>query len=118
MPLRHAAPSTPQVFDSLHWLAKSQWRRPLEFLPGQAHEDGKREHRGNFTQEADLVCGICGAPGGYETAEVRDVRRNGGGRGLCKAQGKRVDGVFPGRPLRAFGINADQWTAASQDEGE
>ena len=34
---------------------------------------------------------------GYETAEVRDVRRNGGRRGLCGRPGKRVDGVFPGR---------------------
>ena len=49
------------------------------------------EHRGDFTQKADLVCGICGAHGGYETAEVRDVRRNGGGRGLCGGPGKRVD---------------------------
>ena len=68
-------------------------------------------------QEADLVCGICGAHGGYGTAEVRDIRRNGGGRGLCVGQGKRVDGVFRGR-IRAFGINADQWTTAVQDEGE
>ena len=30
---------------------------------------------------------------------MRDVRRNnGGGRGLCGGPGKRVDGVFPGRP--------------------
>ena len=43
------------------------------------------------------VCKICGAHGGYETAKVRDVRRNGGGRGLCRGPGKRVDGVFPGR---------------------
>ena len=50
-------------------------------------------HRGDFTQEADLVCGICGAHGGYEIAEVRDVRSNGGGRGLCGGPGKRVDGV-------------------------
>ena len=28
---------------------------------------------------------------------MRDVRRNGGGRGLCGGSGKRVDGVFPGR---------------------
>ena len=48
--------------------------------------------------EADLVCGICGAHGGYETPEVRDVRRIGGRRGLCGGSGKRVDGVFPGRP--------------------
>ena len=44
-------------------------------------------------QKAGLVCGISGAHGGYETAEVRDVRRNGGGRGLCGGPGKTVDGV-------------------------
>ena len=58
-------------------------------------------HRGDFTQKADLVCGICGAHGGYETAEVRDVRRNGGGRGRCGGPGKIVDGVFLGR-LQSF----------------
>ena len=35
---------------------------------------------------------------GYETAEVHDVRRIGGGCGLCGGPGKRVDGAFPGRP--------------------
>ena len=54
--------------------------------------------------------------GGYETAEVRDVRRIGGGRGLRGGPGKRVDEVFPGR--RAFHINADQWTTATKEEGE
>ena len=29
---------------------------------------------------------------------MRDVWSNGGGRGLCGGPGKRVDGVFPGRP--------------------
>ena len=48
---------------------------------------------------------------------MRDVRRIGGGRGLCGGGGKRVDGVFLD-DLRAFGINADQWTTAAQDEGE
>ena len=33
-------------------------------------------------QGADPVRGICGVHGGHETAEVRDVRRIGGGRGL------------------------------------
>ena len=69
-------------------------------------------------QEVDLVCGICGAHGGYETAEVRDVRRNGRGRGLCRGSGKRrVDGCFLD-DLRAFDINTYQWTTATQDEGE
>ena len=34
-------------------------------------------------QEANLPRGICGVYGGYEIAEVRDVRRIGEGRGLC-----------------------------------
>ena len=98
VPLRHAPQSPPQVLDSLHRLAKARSHRPPDFLPGHAYQDGKLEHRGDFTQEADLVCGICGAHGGYETAKVRGVRRLGGGRGLCGGPGKRVDGVFPGRP--------------------
>ena len=97
VPLRHA-PSPPQVLGSLHRLAKAQSRRPPDFLPGHDYQDGKWQHRGDFTQEADLVCGICGAHRGYETAEVRGVWRLGGGRGLCGGPGKRVDGVFTGRP--------------------
>ena len=55
-------------------------------------------------QEDDLVRGICGARGRYETAEVCDVRRIGGGAGCFLDD------------LRAFGINADLWTTAVQDE--
>ena len=48
---------------------------------------------------------------------MRDIRRIGGGRELCGGAGKRVDvGCFLD-DLRAFGINADQWTTAAQDEG-
>ena len=57
--------------------------------------------------------------GEYETAaDVRDVWRGGGGRGLRGGAGKRVGRVFPGRPQSFRGINADQWTTAVQDEGE
>ena len=49
---------------------------------------------------------------------MRDVRRTGGGHGLCGRLGKRVDGVFLDDLIRAFGINADQWATAAQDEGE
>ena len=48
---------------------------------------------------------------------MRDVRRIGGGRGLCGGLGKRGMGCFLD-DLRAFGINADQWTTAAQDEVE
>ena len=54
--------------------------------------------------------------GGYETAEVRGVRRIGGGRGLCGGPGEWM-GCFLD-DLRAFGINADHWTTAAQNEGE
>ena len=40
-PLRHAAPSPPQVLDSLHRLAKAQSNRPPDFLSGHASQDGK-----------------------------------------------------------------------------
>ena len=51
---------------------------------------------------------------------MRDVRRNGGARGLCGGPGKRVDGAFPGRPPQGFRhqrrpVDA---TTAAQDEGE
>ena len=41
VPLRHAAPSPPQVLDSLHRLVKAQSRRPPGFLSGHAYQDGK-----------------------------------------------------------------------------
>ena len=42
VPLRHSASSQPQVFDSLHRLAKAQSRRPPDFLSdGYAYQDGK-----------------------------------------------------------------------------
>ena len=63
------------------------------------------------------VRGICGVHGGHEITEVRDVWRTDGGRGLRGGTGKRVDGCLLD-DLRAFGINADHWTTAVQDEGE
>ena len=45
-----------------------------------------------------LLPDICSVHGGYGTAEVRDVRRICEGRGLHRGAGKRVNGVFPGRP--------------------
>ena len=40
-----------------------------------------------------------------------------GGAGCVGGQGKKWMGCFLDN-LRAFGINADQWTTAAQDEGE
>ena len=65
---------------------------------GTLVKTGSESIEATLPRKADLVCEICGAHGGYDTAEVRDVRRNGGGRGLCGRPGKTMDGVFPGRP--------------------
>ena len=46
---------------------------------------------------------------------MRDVRITGGWRGLSRGQKKEGTGCFPD-DLRAFAINADQWTTAVQDE--
>ena len=45
------------------------------------------------------------------------VMRTGGGAGCVGRQEKEWMGCFLD-DLRAFGINADQWTTAAQDEGE
>ena len=41
VPRRHAAPSPPQVLDSLHRLVKAQSHRPPDFLFGHACQDRK-----------------------------------------------------------------------------
>ena len=41
LPLRHAAPSPPQLPNSLHRLAKEQSRRPPDFVSGHAYQDEK-----------------------------------------------------------------------------
>ena len=70
-------------------------------------------------KKTDPVRGICVAHEEHETAEVRDLRRNGGGRGLREGPGKKNGrGVSWTTSLRAFGINADEWTTAAHDEGE
>ena len=68
-------------------------------------------------REVDPVRGICGAYGGHKPAEVRDVRRTDRGRGLRGRAGKKWMWCLLD-DLKAFGINADQWTAPAQEEGE
>ena len=48
---------------------------------------------------------------------MRDIQRTGGGAGCVGGQEKESMECFLD-DLRAFGINADQWTTAAQDEGE
>ena len=67
--------------------------------------------------EANLIRRtICGVYGGHRTAEVRGVRRTGGGRGLRGGEARKEWMGCLVDDLKAFGINADQWTTAAQDE--
>ena len=114
VPLRHAALSPPQLSDLLHHLAKEQSRRPPDFLSGHAYQDGKQEHRGDSTQKVDLFRGVCGVHGKYEPNCAMFVELVGGA-GCVGGQEEEWMGCFLD-DFRAFGINADQWTATAQDE--
>ena len=58
-------------------------------------------------QEAYPVRRICGAHGGHETAEVREVRKTDKGTGLRGSQVKEWMGCLLD-DLRALDINSDQ----------
>ena len=90
MPLQHAAPSPPQVLDSLHRLAKAQSRRPIDFLYGHAfhHRLPKRVMSGELENAGKR------GPGGKEK-EWTD----------CVAD-----------DLRLFGVTGD-WKTAALDPG-
>ena len=104
-----------QLLDALHCLVKEQAHRPPGFLSGHAYyKDGKREHKGDYTQKVDHVCGICGAHGGDVTAAISDIRRTVGGRELREGQEKEWTSCFLD-DLRAFGINANYWTKKRVD---
>ena len=102
--LRHAAPSPPQVLDSLHRLAK-------------AVKTGSESIEATLPRRRILFAGFM--------ARLEDTRlpkcvmfgEMVGGAGCAGGQEKEWMGCFLD-DLRAFGINADQWATAAQDEGE
>ena len=49
---------------------------------------------------------------------MRDVRRNGGGRGLRGGGRKKSGWSVSWTTSELSTVNADQWTTAAQDEGE
>ena len=49
-----------------------------------------------MAQKADLVCDICVAHGGHETADALGVRKADGGYGLHEMTGKTMNGVSSG----------------------
>ena len=96
--------SLPQLPDSLHRLAKEQSRRPPDFLSGHAYKGGKWEHRGDFTQEADLIRGVCGAHGDTRLPKSVVFIELVGVAGCVGGQEKEWMGCFLDG-LGAFGIS-------------
>ena len=99
VPPRHAAPSPPQVLDSLHRLTNTiapTTRFPIwTRLSRREVRALKRLYAGGGSCLRNLW-----RAWRIRDCQVRDVRRNlnnGGGHGLCGGPGKRVDGMFLGR---------------------
>ena len=118
MPLRHAAPSPLEVLDSLHPLAKAQYRadHPISYL-GTLIKTGSESIKATLRRKQILFAGF--------VARMEDTRLPKcvmfgelvGGAGCVGGQEKEWMGCFLD-DLGAFGINAHQWTTAFQDEGE
>ena len=115
--LRHAAPSLPQLSDSLHRLAKESSRRPPAFLSSMVLKTGVGSIEATIRRRQILFAGF--------VARMEDTRLPKcvmfgvvvGGAGFVGGQKKSWMGCFL-NGLRAFGINADHWTTEAQGEGE
>ena len=117
MPLRHAAPSPPQVLDSLHRLAKAQSRLPLDLLFGHAYQEGIESIETTLRRRRILSVGFVVCMEDTRLSKCVIFGEIVGGVGCVRGQEKEWMGFFLD-DLRAFGINADQWTTAAQDEVE
>ena len=118
VPLRHAAPSLPQLPDSPHRLAKEQSHRPSDFLSGKPLTKAESESivvviRRKRIQFAGFVARTEDKilPKYVVFGELLEGARCVG------VQGKEWSGCLVD-DLRVFGIDADQGSIAAQNEGE
>ena len=93
------------------WQKHNRADHPISYLD-KLIKTGSESIETTLRRRRILFTILFGADGGNETAEVHDVRRIGGGRGLCGGPGEEWMGCFPD-DLRAFGINAEQRTTAA-----
>ena len=116
VPRRHAAPSPPQLPDSLHRLSKKQSRRAPAYLDTLI-KTGSESIEVTLRRRWILFAGF--------VAHTEDTRlpkcvMSGelvGGAGCVGGQGNEWMGYFL-NDLRAFDINANQWMTAARDEGK
>ena len=120
VPLRHAAPSPPQsarfLTRCIGWRKHNRADHPISYL-NTLLKTGNESIEATLRRRRVLSAGF--------VARMEDTRlpkcvifgEMVGGAGCVGGQEKEWMGCFLD-DLRAFGINADQWTTAAQDEGE
>ena len=98
MPLRHTAPSPPQVLDCcIGWRKRNRADHPISYLDTLIKTGGE-SIEASLRRRRIVFAGV--------VARMEDTRLSKcvmfgemvGGRRLRGGPGKRVDGMFPGRP--------------------
>ena len=117
VPLRHAAPSPPQLPDLLYRLAKEQSRRSPDFLSGHAIKTGSESVEVTLRRRWILFARFVARMEDRRLPKCVMFGELVGGTGFVGDQEKEWMGCFLG-DLKVFGINAYQWTTTAQDEGE
>ena len=117
VPLRHAAPSPPQVLASLHRLREhNRADHPISYLDTLV-KTGSESIEATLRRRRFLFAGFVARMEDTRLPKCAMFGELVGGAGCVGGQEKEWMGCFLD-DLRAFGINADQWTTAVQDEGE
>ena len=88
MLLRHAAPSPPQVRDSLHWLAKAQSRRPLHFLSDILITTGSESIEATLRRRHIVFAGSLACMEDTSLLKCMMLGELVGGAGYVRGQGK------------------------------
>ena len=117
MPLRHAAPSPPQVLDSLHRLVKANRADHMISYLDTLIKTGRASIEATLRRRRILFTGFGARMENTRLPKCMIFRELARSAGRMGGQEKEWIRCFLD-DLRAFGINVDQWTTAAQDEGE
>ena len=88
MPLRYAAPSPPQILNSLYRLAKAHLCRPPDFLSGHASQDEKGNIEANLRKRRILFAGFVARMGDTRLPKCVMFGEMAGGAGCVGGQEK------------------------------
>ena len=118
VPLRHAAPSPPQVLESLQPVGEKNNRadHPISYLDTFT-KTGSESIEVTLRRRRILFAGFVARMEDTRLPKCMMFVELVGGAGCGGSQDKEWMGCFLD-DLRGFGINADQWPTAAQDKGE